>query len=388
MTPWISKSGHRRFQRTIAGVHITNSSGVRYPKGIGARARRELDKEFDRREAILFELKAHGQIDVLRLFARGRVTIEQLVDAKRRGRLSDGGLLADMELNRPLWDAIETTLPRMGKRSGKGTSQERYRTSFTKLKRLSGTVNLAELGPQATVADLQRVRWAKLSTRWVGSGSDWNHLRKAVGAFLTVLLGDVHHPFRRAVMATKHFPKQPEVEREPDLTPEVFWNIVAATPEHAQPCYVTLAVTGMRLGEYLRCTVAHLRPATHGIAVPGTKTEESAATITVDEDFWPWIVVGVPAPLKQKWMREHWHRACVALGVATQAEGERYVGPTLHDLRHFYAQTASDAGASTAQIQKALRHADPQMTRRYESRRDRGEVARMVGKALNRERVG
>jgi integrase len=38
----------------------------------------------------------------------------------------------------------------------------------------------------------------------------------------------------------------------------------------------------------------------------------------------------------------------------------------IHDLRHLFAQLASDAGAPTAQVHAALRHANPAMTRRYE----------------------
>ncbi|MBX6331056.1 MAG: hypothetical protein IRY91_04325 [Gemmatimonadaceae bacterium] len=60
----------------------------------------------------------------------------------------------------------------------------------------------------------------------------------------------------------------------------------------------------------------------------------------------------------------------------------------LRDLRHFYAQLASDAGAPTAKVQAALRHANPAMTRRYEMQKARGEVARLVGGALKRKRAG
>jgi hypothetical protein len=102
----------------------------------------------------------------------------------------------------------------------------------------------------------------------------------------------------------------------PDLPVETFWAIVDATPEHARPCYVTLAATGMRLGEYLGCTKRHLVPAKFAIDVPGTKTDESAnadlrrrRALAVDR-------AGIPSPLGENWMRIYWRRACLALGAA------------------------------------------------------------------------
>ena len=74
-------------------------------------------------------------------------------------------------------------------------------------------------------------------------------------------------------------------------------------------------------------------------------------------------------------MRKYFKRAVEAIG---QKELR------LHDLRHFMAQLASDAGAPTALIQAAMRHRDPSMTRRYEMRKAKGEVARLVGQAFNR----
>jgi hypothetical protein len=77
------------------------------------------------------------------------------------------------------------------------------------------------------------------------------------GGAVTDVLGDVHHPFRLEVM--KAFPKRPEVERVPDITPALFWKIVAATPEHVQACYVVLATLGLDVGEYLELTRATCR---------------------------------------------------------------------------------------------------------------------------------
>jgi integrase len=100
-------------------------------------------------------------------------------------------------------------------------------------------------------------------------------------------------------------------------------------PEHARAGAVVLVATGMRLGEYMRTTKDHLRPSTLGIDVPGTKTKASKAMIRVDERLWPWIEAGIPAPLKEGWLRRYWQRAYKKLG---------FKDLRLHDLRHCHGQ--------------------------------------------------
>jgi integrase len=226
-----------------------------------------------------------------------------------------------------------------------------------------------------------------------------------------VHLDDVHHSFRRQTL--KKIDLRSEKPRIPDLPVETFWAIVEATPEHARPCYVTLAATGMRLGEYLRCTKRHLVADRHAIDVPGTKTDESASRIFVDAELWPWIEQGIPSPLQQNWMSKYWHRACLELGLAElvgtgvfrtvrvkkatpgpykageqpryeKREMTRYSGPRLHDLRHLYAQLADEEGATDTQVMVALRHTNPTQTREYKKRKAKGEVAKMVGNQLLR----
>jgi integrase len=75
----------------------------------------------------------------------------------------------------------------------------------------------------------------------------------------------------------KRIPREKEMPRIPDITIALFWDILARTPDFAQPCYVTLVATGMRLGEYLRCDKAHLSRLTCSIDVPGTKAAERKA---------------------------------------------------------------------------------------------------------------
>lgn len=357
-------------------------------------------REFERRKAVVRKLVDDSQLEVLLGLKRGDVTIEALVEADRAGRLKGASVLADLKLRRNLWETVNEILPSMGL---SGETRRRYGTSFRTL----ASIREARLAPNARVQELASVPWVKLRAAWERgrkSPADWNHLRRAVSRFLTVLLGDVHHPFRHEVVRLIPTAKEGR-GRMPELTVEGFWAIVDSTPEHARPCFVTLAATGMRLKEYLGCTAENLTPETHAIAVPGTKTADSADTVYVAPELWPWIEAGIPSPLKSRWMHIYWWRACVAAGFGryepvlengsptirnvrlrngdtASKPAMRYTGPRLHDLRHLYAQLASDEGAPTAKVQAALRHADPKMTRRYEMRRAKGEVARLVGRAL------
>jgi integrase len=182
-----------------------------------------------------------------------------------------------------------SALPEAWDVSGQGKLL-RYQTSFKALRRAD------VLGESAKVRDLKRVDWAELRELWMNSAADWNHLRRAVSRFLSMILKDKYHPFRRSVM--NEFPKAEEPPgRVPDLSPELFWKIVESTPEHVRATLVTLVATGMRVGEYLACESSDLRPHTHTLRIPGTKTDSSEDFARIDPALWPYISAAIPSPL-------------------------------------------------------------------------------------------
>lgn len=311
---------------------------------------------FRRYDDLLTELYEEGQLDVLKKIKAREITIREVYDARRKRR----PITASACLRKNLWDAVEAWV-------SKSRAGERYAVSFNQLSRSN------VLSSGARVGDLAKVDWVVLRDNWQGGPSDWNHLRRAVSRFLTVILGDVHHPFRREIM--KAIPIQHEVERVPDLRPDTFWELVSRTPEHVQPCYVCLAATGMRVGEYLRCTEDNLLPLTKAIHVPGTKTDGSDAPVQVDAELWGWIERAIPSPVQYGWLRIHFKRAAREVGLPDLR---------LHDLRHCFGQWAIDGGVPESVVQVALRHADPAMTRRYTKQRDRGEHARVIGDVMLR----
>lgn len=362
--------------------------------------------------ALLYELRDNGQVDVLRAFGAGDVRVAELKQAKRQGRLKSDGLLVDLKLYQPLWHrdaecprrrdahaphdssclgAVDLVLPRMG---ASDATRERYATILSKLRRLGAQW----LPANARVRDLERVPWAELQAQWTStmrrrknpartpqaraegyvieqrpaSAADWNHMTRAVSHFLAVLLGDVYHPTRRSIV--KQIPRAKEEPRRPRIA-DVFWAIVDETPEHARPCYVVLGASGMRLGEYLYEGI-RLVPESHAI---DTKGKTGRKRYHVDPDYWPWVELGVPAPLAMRQLRAHFKHAAAAVGRPDLR---------LHDLRHLFAQVAKREGVATTDTQTALGQATPGITRQYEAEDNKADVARAVGRGLTKRRVG
>lgn len=315
--------------------------------------------------ACLDRLAERGRLDVLVALKEHRVAVAQVLDADRAEALD--ALLASLTPtpeSAPIWPAVKAWL---GPKAARSVTVKRYGVSLLKFERF------AVLAPDAPVSALVALDWKALGQRWTGpgcSGSDWNQMRRAVSHFLTVHLGDVYHPLRRAVV--KLIPKRREVERVPDLDVPTFWQVVAAAPEHVRPALVTLVALGLRTGEYLKLRATDLHPITKSVSIPNLKS--APAVLQVDARLWPWVVAAVPSPLAYCWLRLHWKRALASVGA----------DPTLrlHDLRHLTAQLLVNAGQSEASVQTTMRHETASMTRRYTRQKDRGENAVALAKAL------
>lgn len=361
--------------RGASGWRETETSPIRFNRdfsrnGIGriTNSSRTTDaQEFRRRDLILTKLHESGQFDVLRAFKRGALQIEELLEADREGRLRSAELLPYLSLKRSLWAAIEDTLPQLGRSPA---TRKRYRVSLLKSLREKAA---AFLPADARVADLERVRWNDLKQIWGKSAADWNHMRRAISAFLTALLGDKYSPFRRRIVQA--IPRADEVGRVPDLTPGGFLTLVEHIPQRYRCCYFALVATGLRVGEYLTLTPFNLKPATRTISGAGTKTALSAEDVAVHKDLWHYVEEAVPAPLRYKALRRHWVEACKKAGVSVR----------IHDLRHCFGQWAVDGGVAESKVQSALRHKTASMTRRYTKTREKGEAANAVGRALLEE---
>jgi integrase len=356
-----SKNGSYRLDRVFPGVgRIAVTSGS------------TTKTEHEKRNALLTRLYDQGRLDILRAIASKSYTVTEVYAADREERLSS--LTGERAiLRRPLWEAVEKWLGRplwgdaaeSWKGLELGPTRKRYGVAFKSLRKRAG------LADSASIESLGEVDWDSLKKTWPKSQGDWVQIRATVSHFLAEQLGDVHHPFRLALM--KRFPRGKAVGRVPDLDLATFWRIVNQTPEHVRAAYVAIAYLGLRVGEYLRIQDTDLLPATKQVRIPGTKTAGSAATHPVADSMWPWVKAAVPSPVQYKWLRLHWVRARKAVGAGDVR---------LHDLRHLTAQQLVNAGRSEASVQTTMRHATPAMTRRYAMQRDKGENARVLADLL------
>lgn len=342
---------------------------------------------------------------VLKAYRDGELSTADLLAGFRKGRASR--TLTGIRMQRFLWDRVVATTSgdkivpgaisrAMGRIRGKA-NRNRYLTSFKALQQRA-----TKLGPDATVADLLTFDWAELAEQWGTSNTDWMHLQKALSRFATLHTGDKYGRFARKLRQL--IPRKKVKKRRPTLTIEQFKAAVAQTPPHATAAYWVLAATGVRIGEYLASTAAHLDAASHTYLVPGAaKNEIGDFPLRIDPRWWSTLERGIPARLGHKWLHVYWMRACIATGLGRQIdtgksrrvrrklergqnytrrghmeEGRpdhqvaydtvpvmRYRGPTLHDLRHCHGQWAINAKVDESKVQGSLRHENPNQTRDY-----------------------
>lgn len=361
MTPHrVSRHGSYRLDLVFPGLgRFALASGV------------TTKKELEDRKAMLRELYRAGDWDVLRDLQARRFTLPQLYAHYRAQTV--GQLSAEVVLTQELAAAVTAWLP--GSAKAKGT-RTRYAVSWRALER-------ARILPtRASIRDLARVDWEQLQASWPGGPYDWRHLRGFISHFLADVLGSVHHPFRTQIMAAFPVGAVPE-PRVPDLTPEVFWQIVRAMPEHTRAVPVALVLTGMRVGELLACTDTDLQPLTSSVRIPGQDfrtgdRKSQAAVQPVDPSMWGWIKAAIPFTLSYWALIDHWRQARAQFGVTA----------TLHDLRHCHGQWLVGAGRPEAAVQKSLRHKTATMTRRYTVQVDRGVNAAAIAEILTKSHSG
>lgn len=316
-------------------------------------------KHHRRANAIVDKLIEAHRFDVLRALRDGEITVPELIESDRDGKPARS--LASIRLRAYLWDRIvagvdgDTTEPgaisrAIGKVKGART-RGRYLQSFKALQ----TKAEAFLPVDAKVIDLVRVPWEDLYDAWGASNADWMHLRRALSRFATLYTGDKWSKFARKLRQV--VPAKKVKKRRPNLPISRFKTIIESAPPHAAAAYWVLAITGVRVGEYLASTKANLDRETRTYTVPGAaKNEVGDFPLRVDERWWIYLERGIPSRLRYKWLNIHWTRACKAAGVE---------GVTMHDLRHCHGQWAIDAKVAESKVQGSLRHENPAQTRDY-----------------------
>lgn len=352
------------------------TEGDRFVKAWGV----ETAAEREPRRAVVRDLYNAGQLDVLRSMLRrpseGGTTWAEVLQAKRRGEIASDSLFSSIVLKRPLAETITQTLPKMG---GKRSTRNFYREM------LDTFIRVAKMSDTATVQDLRNVDWPAV---WMTMAHvrpvRRNHLRAAVSAFLTAFLEDKYHPFRRAVV--KAMGKKEKVKPIPkNVTVAEFWTLMEHVPEPLVACYVTLAATGMRVGEYLATTERDLSrfPTIHFSDGKGGED-----TVEVDPELEPYIRQAIPCNVAPRPKRSghrtqddpRYRRLQQSLKAASDETG---IPATIHTLRHFYAGEGVQHNPQ-AFVQQAMRHTTPGMTAMYAAQMEKQAVAQSIGKALRR----
>jgi integrase len=327
------------------------------------------------RRVLLARLLAEqGQFEVLRALKARRLAWSQVEEAQKKQRLADAALMTDLLVKRPLWPAIEATLPKMGRSE---RTQESYRVALNRLR------VVAQLGDEATVADLMRDDWAELLEAWTGkSAATKNSIRRGVSRFLTRYLGDKLHPFRRAVLAEDRWPWLKVRKRIRGIPADQFWPLMAKVPKRLVPCFVTLAASGMRVGEYLNDAQLELDDVNHMIYPEGKTGPKEYA---VDPSLWHYVRQAVPCRIcrmtavpKRLEYDPRYKKLYRALRDAGETLG---LAVTIHDLRRFYVRTGVEA-VGQSKTQDAVGHATAAMTQDYARWHTKHEVAQAVAQAL------
>lgn len=352
--------GNFQFDRVFPGVgRIKRSSGTKKLK------------EFQKRDQLLTKLYETSTLDVLRAFKKGAITIEEIVLADRSNDVTLS--MARLSVTAPFWPSVDAALPRMGKSP---STRERYARSLAKLR------DSISWSPVARVSDLVDLDWESLEESWRAGAADWNHMRRAVSSFLTVHLRDKYHPLRREIV--QRIPVRKEVPRTPDQSVELFLELLELMPVPARPCFMAVALTGMRIGEYVRADQSSLRPHSRAVEVTG---KSGVGMVYLTQEGYAIVSMAIPCPLgppipagaevgrslRYGRMRRIFRQAQLDRGVS---------GLTLHDIRHLFGQTAADEGVPTVQTQAQLRHSNADMTRRYELPAQARQAAAAVASRL------
>lgn len=332
-----------------------------------------------RRVAIAKLLAEIGQFDVLHALKlgprKGGLAWSTVELAQRQQRLRDDSLGQDLKLAKRLTDAIDATLPRMGKEA---TTHARYQLG------LEHAIALAGLTDAATVKDLKR-DWREDLAGWDAPTETKNGARRAVSRFLSRYLGDKHHPFRREVLHEDRWPAYPSPRpRVKGFAVEHFWPLMQHVGELLVPSYVLLAATGMRVGEYLNDDAFTLDEINRQLIVNG-KTGEQVYGFA--PGVWRYIKAAVPCrvarrasdkPVTKIQEDPRYKKLYNRLHVAGETIG---VKATVHDLRRLFARVGV-AEVGESQTQSAIGHKTPAMTRDYARWHTQQEVAEAVASAL------
>lgn len=292
----------------------------------------------------------HDRLEALRALKvgprRGGCTVGEFLEGYRSGTW---GVIAAGAVNgKPFLALARKTIDGM---KCSAETREFYREGLNVLERreiLTAGTTLGQLGA---------LDWDGAAAAWDISATSWRKARSAISRVLTVLFGKKEAETRTTILA--RIPQKVYEPREPALSVEQFWQIADTLPDPYRNIVIAKVATGMRSQELWRMRREDLRPAVYGVQLRGTKTPDSRRFLEMAPEIFAFVQAAVPVKLKEDTVRRRWKKACRALGIEPV---------TLHDLRHAFGQWTIDAGVSDADVQAAMGHKTPHMTRLYRKR--------------------
>jgi len=111
-----------------------------------------------------------------------------------------------------------------------------------------------------------------------------------------------------------------------------FYRVLDSLPSRWRSYFVTLALTGLRLGD-----LCELQPEDLDHEARAIRTKDSNSgvrSIYVAESLWHWAMASVPVPFTQSHLRDHWDAAVERSGLK---------GVSLSDLRRLRSKLLAEA---------------------------------------------
>ncbi len=170
--------------------------------------------------------------------------------------------------------------------------------------------------------------------------------------------------------------ESPGTKRARPIAPFASWKEVCAVAEQASldkrdrhkvsgPLIRFACVTGLRPGEWLALTPAHVDKKTRTLTVPGTKTSNAARTLplsvlalaALDDIPWPINPDGKLFPINyHQWRRTVWKEALAKACVSYR---------TPYEMRHTFATLALEQRVPIESLTPLMGHASFETTRRF-----------------------
>jgi integrase len=308
------------------------------------------------RESALLSLQAQGRLDLIRAFADGTLSIEEIDEAYQSSRIDELSRClreASADLRTAAREALRNKAPDV-----KSSTLERYATGLDHFLRFAGEET--SVRDALTAETIQGFKAHRLE-EGVKKETINNDLG-AVSILATYCLS------KRWISERPRFQKYTRETRIRYLEPAEIATYMAAARPQFRPLFQVSIGTGLRLGEVLNLTVSDLRLESGEMRaiVRGAKTRAGNRAVFVP----PWVgdalrnlidsrgLSGTDRLFKlvRRTVQAEHRRACRIAGISDY---------TLHDHRHTAAVHWAKAGTPLQLIQRQLGHANISQTMQY-----------------------